>query len=67
MRRWLAGAVLILAGCTSGPTQAVGIGISAEEKDAVTRADKDCDRASAAAVTDPSNHCFIHRRAATPP
>jgi hypothetical protein len=57
-------AVALLAGCagTRGDGKGgVGLGLSVDERDAITRADRDCDRAGTSAATDPSNHCFIRK------
>ena len=63
-------ALALLAGCVTGGSGAIppGLspalspGLSAEEKDAITRADRACDQASTGAAIDPSSHCYVRRR-----
>ncbi len=67
-------ALALLAGCVTGGSGAVlpGLspalspalspGLSAEEKDAITRADRACDQASTGAAIDPSSHCYVRKR-----
>ena len=51
-----------LSGCASSAAGAVPPGLSAEEKDAITHADRACDQASTGAAIDPSSHCYVRRR-----
>ncbi len=57
---------MLLASCQSGPgVQRVlgnlSPGLSEDERDAITRADRTCDHASTVAISDPTSPCYVHR------